>query len=140
MAKENYQIYTMCFRTSFIYNYQLMTGFFDINIPKYNGYIDFVRSFYYLFHLNKDSDIRRSFEKYYSSFYSFFIGYCYANNYGYRKIEYLMKELINNFDYYFDLINMNVKNISNNVYYYIESLVQEIENKDNKENNNIIIK
>lgn len=59
--------------------------------------------------------------------FTMFFGYFYANNYPILKVEEIMDKIINNFDYYYDLINMNIKNINNNVYNYIETIINNLD-------------
>ena len=141
MAKENYQIYLMCFRTNFKYSYTFFTNFYREHVTDFNGYSKFVRFFTYIFEYNPNHNMKLHFSRYYGSYYAYFISYFYANKFPEKRMEKILDELTNNFDYYYDLISMNIKNISNSVYYYIESLIQEIENKENnKDNGKIIIK
>ena len=120
MAKENYQIYLKCFQLYFSYNLDRVRFDDDGLIPDFDIFRFFVKEIYYLYGGNNNL-------KKYPTFYNYFISYCYANRLNDEQIEYIMRKVDANFDYYYDLIEMNVGNrISNKVYYYIESIIRDI--------------
>ena len=141
MLKERYDLYLKCFRVLFLSSYRLMVGFFQRDVPSFNGFKSFVRNIYVIFH--EDHELAKAFENNYFNFYSHFISYFYANGYTTDRVEYDLKKIIENFEYYYDLFTMNVndkpnRKINNKVYDFVESIVQDIEN--DKENNNVLIK
>ena len=110
-------------------------------MAEFNGFKSFVRNIYVIFH--EDYELSKAFENNYFNFYSHFNSYFYANGYTTDRVEYDLKKIIENFEYYYDLFTMNVndkpnRKINNKVYDFVESIVQGIEN--DKENNNVLIK
>ena len=121
MATHYYKLYLKCLYSFFDYDYRSIvynSNNRDRTIKLYN-YQDLLL---YTYDNNKVSDIF-----YHEKLYSFFFGYFYANNYPIEKVEEIMDKIINNIDYYNDLIDMNVNDINNKVYKYIESIIKDID-------------
>ena len=122
MATHYYQLYLRYLYPCFDYDYRAIV-YNPINRDRTIKLYNYQDLILYTYDYDKTSEIFYRHQK----IYAMFFGYFYANNYPIEKVEKIMDRVIDNFDYYNDLINMNIKDINNKVYKYIESIIKELD-------------
>ena len=129
MIEKDYKKFIIFFNHYFVDNYNRVVINNRIEeVPSYNNMNSLIAVIYNVF---GDSMIVEK----YNAFLILFISYFYINNYDVIDIRKVIDKINKNFDYYYDLVNMNInKNLEIDVYYFIENLIKQ------KDNNKKIIK
>ena len=90
-----------------------------IEVPSYNNMDALIAVIYNVY---GDSMIVER----YNDVLKFFFSYFYINSYDVNKIREILEKINKDFDYYYDLVNMNInRDVNLDVYYFIENLLNE---------------